>query len=275
MTGTPPQSERDYLHPSTGQKDAYGNDKRLSLPSYLKDLESDASAIGSGWKSGGPLGVTKGLWTATYHRANPWVSEAVDILNNRDFYGTQIWNPDDPVSQKMLDQAKHIASVGIPFSIAGAMKLSEGDASLRDKVLPFIGIVPAKQAISMTPAQLKAAEIAQAQASVGGRTQAQAQHSQALRDAVADLRGGKPLPAGSQFSKSDVHEIKQRLALTPMQLQAARMPMESAMQVYDLANPAERQQLQPVLIKKIQGEAKNGKAVNPDYVRILTQPIPK
>lgn len=259
LTGRRPDSAMDYFHPSTGMLDRNGKEQRLSLPSYLKDLESDAIGIRRGFASGGPLGAGRGLFDATYHRANPWIAEVVDMLNNKDFYGTQIYNPDDPLMSKMADQAKFIAQQGTPFAVTGAKRLAEEDSPLLKIALPFIGIVPAKRELTMTPAEAKSAEIIQNSFEVGGRTKEQFERSQLAKQIIREM-GQNPMAgqehlvqamSGGQISPDRARAIASAATLTPLQWQVKKMTADDAMRVWDLANADERAQIGTLIYFKI------------------------
>src|SRR5208337_1848511 len=65
MTGQPPQDWRDYYMPRTGRKDAYGNDVRISLPTYMKDV----------------IAYSRHPALAFTHALNPFLSSLVDLWN--------------------------------------------------------------------------------------------------------------------------------------------------------------------------------------------------
>jgi hypothetical protein len=290
FTGQNPQSAMDYFHPSTGQQDANGNPKRLSLPSYMKDLEADFAGVRQGYSKGGLLGAGQGLASATYHRLNPAVSIMGDMLNNKDFYGTQIWDPSAPHGQQMLDQAKFIAKSMEPFSISGAQKLSQGEASTRDKVLPFIGIVPASKLLTMTPLESYFAESFRNQMPAGARTAQQSEQFQLRAKLVSDLKSGKVdgtnlqarlLAAGistdenlsaTGTDKAKLTRLAQKVELLPIQYQAKYLPLETGMRGFDLASPAEKAALATTLMEKVQKQYDADKlddATTSNYVKQL------
>lgn len=287
MTGQSPQTAMDYFHPGLGRKDDNGNEARLSMPTYLKDLESDAKYMTRGWDEGGALGLVKGLWNSSYHRLNPAAGFAVDMMNNRDFFGTQIWNANDPWTAKALDQAQFVAKQFTPFSVIGAAKLKHDDAGPLQWALPFVGFVPAKKALTMTPAEVKAAEIAQASMPSAPRTAAQAEHSQVVKSLVQDYRNGKLNDQGQLVAraraagltdqtpqgKAELSRIEQRMVWTPLQYQVNKMPLKDAMQVFDLANERERQTLAPAVAQKIQSAYNSGRidqATASQWVKVVT-----
>jgi hypothetical protein len=236
----------------------------------MKDLEADAVGVSQGYGKGGVIGAGQGLAAATYHRLNPAVSIMGDMLNNKDFYGTQIWDPAAPHGQQMLDQAKFIAKSMEPFSISGAQKLSQGEASTRDKVLPFIGIVPASKILTMTPVESYFAESFRNQMPAGARSAQQSEQFQLRAKLVSDLKSGKvdasTLPARLLAAGVKVDEdlkahgtdaakltrLAAKVELLPIQYQAKYLPLETGMRGFDLASPAEKAALAGVLLPKVQ-----------------------
>ena len=70
----------------------------------------------------------------------------------------------------------------VPFSVSGAIKLSESKPGLNEYLLPFFGFVPAKKVLGMSAAQGRAAELYRDALPAGARTAAQADHSRLLRE---------------------------------------------------------------------------------------------
>jgi hypothetical protein len=182
MSGKRPQELTDYFFPQTGQTDDNGRPQRLMLPTYLKNLVSDWHDFPNLAKMGASF----------YHKLNPAIAATVDMLRNQDYYGTDIAQPDDPLPKRMADLTTFAARQFTPFSLSGTMKLAEEKAPLSHLVLPFFGIVPAKKALTMTPAETAAADIARAGMPIGGRTQEQFEHSKLLKTIVRDLRTNPP-----------------------------------------------------------------------------------
>jgi hypothetical protein len=262
MTGNNPETLQDYMFPRTGRLDKDGREERLALPTYMKDLAADAKALQTSAteRSLAPIG---GQFA---HRLNPYVAAVGDMLNNKDYYGVEIRHPDDPLSKQMAELSQFAAKQFTPFSVSGTMKLAEDQAPIAQLVLPFIGVVPAKKALLMSPAETLAADITRDSMDVGGRTREQFNHSQVLKSIVQDIRRngeqGLVLPksvAAGQVRPDDVTTITSMLNTTPLQYQVGRMSPENAMRVWRLANAAERQQLGDRVAAKVA----NSKVLDP------------
>lgn len=283
FTGKNPETLADYFHPQTGQLDAGGNPKRLSLPTYMKDLEADALGVTKGYKQGGVVGAGTGVWTATYHRLNPAISLLADMANNRDFYGTQIWTPDDTHLQQLGEQAKFIGKSFVPFSISGAQKLSQGQSSLKDKVLPFFGVVPASRILTMTPTESYYADAFRDQMPGGAKTAQQSEVSQLRAQLVTDLKtaksSGQAVPdlqarmlAAGIKDRQSLTRLAEKAEWLPIQYQANYLPLTTAMRGFDLASDQEKAELAPILLPRVQNAWDRDEIDQPTtsrYVKLL------
>jgi hypothetical protein len=270
MTGEPPQDWRDALMPRTGNLDRQGNPQRLSLPTYIKDILSD-------WHD---FPNTKKMLVSVAHKLNPWISIASDIINNADFYHTKIYNEEDPFLQQQADKVAFALGSAKPFSVTGARRLGESNPSAMQLILPFFGFVPAKAELSMSPAQIRAAELMRDRYPQGARSKDQAAHSRLISELMNDLKShnpdlqaklGEALSTGN-LQPRDITRVTSAPTLTPMQYQVKKLSADDAMKVWDLANAPERDQLRTIILMKIIGS----KSLKPDeisrYINVLTQP---
>ena len=96
-----PQEWKDYFFPRNGEFDAQGRPMRSSIYGYAKDMYGFAHHPGA---------------EATGKTA-PLINLLAEMIRNRDFYGTEIRNADDPLIQQMLDEAKHIPTAFTPLAV--------------------------------------------------------------------------------------------------------------------------------------------------------------
>jgi hypothetical protein len=124
MTGNWPDDMQDYFFPKDGTYNDDGTEHRVVLPSYMKDL----FAYGKHPKQ------------TVINKLSPAVSDLATIWQNKDFYGEQVWNPDDPILQKGIDILNYEAKSSAPFSFQTrpGQELSDAQAAQQK-----IGIVPA------------------------------------------------------------------------------------------------------------------------------------
>lgn len=253
MTGQTPQDWKDWMMPRTGKTDANGNPQRISPPTYVKDFLSD-------WIDAPDL---KKMLGSFYHKLNPWISTAVDIVRNSNFQNTKIFNEDDPWLKQQADKVKYALGAAVPFSVTGALKLSESSPGLAGYALPFFGFVSAKSALTMTPAQNRAVELYRNSLPAGSRTQEQADHSKLMSQLIRDMRSNDPKAfdnlfpaiAAGKLQPQDLSRVTKALPMTPLQYQVTKLGLGDAMKVWDLAAPDERDQLRLVVTKKF-GAAK-------------------
>lgn len=246
FTGQAPQDWRDLAAPRTGRLDANGNPQRIVSPTYVKEWLSD-------WHDFPDL---KKVATSFAHKLNPAISIAFDLLRNADYSNTKIFNEDDPWLKQQWDKVAYVAKSMEPFAITGAAKLSKSKPGLAELALPFFGFVPAKASLTMTPAQLQAAELMRERLPAGARTQDQAAHGEMMKTLMQDLRENGSLPdlqpLGSQLRPGDVRLAQKRAAISPFEYQVEKLGVDDAMKVWDLASPRERAQLKAILSKKLQ-----------------------
>jgi len=234
----------DYFQPQTGELDRNGNPVRLNLPSYIKDI----------------VAYSKHPLTSFGHSLNPMLSAGWDLLNNRDFYNTQIHNPEDPWGE----QAKEIAQWGagelVPFSVSGAMQLHDDGSPLWKQVAPWFGFTPVPQRLTMTPAQELASELMAAAMPQQAMTRAEFAKKKTLKDIVAMIKNGAsadamPELAGAiqrgDLNAASLHVMLEKLRMTPLQFQVHMMTAEAALRVWQVANPDERAMLWPLLHSKL------------------------
>jgi hypothetical protein len=136
-TGKGPQTPRDYFFPRTGAKDPkYGYDERISLPTYVKDLDSYNRDPGGTVAS----------------KIHPMWSDLWDIWHNRDFFDAAITNPHDPWQKQMKDFAKFLAAQYTPFTMrsGSAKRAPSGEFG---RAAQFVGIQRAPMSVASPETQ--------------------------------------------------------------------------------------------------------------------------
>jgi hypothetical protein len=136
LTGKPPETLLDYYYPKTGRKNPDGTDERISLPSYMKDV----FAVGE-----------EGLFKVASNKLNPVFGTIIDMLQNKDYYGTEIRNTNDPLVKQIAQEFQFLASQFEPFSIQSAIR---GQSPLA-KYGSLVGLTVAPSYITKTPLEKK------------------------------------------------------------------------------------------------------------------------
>jgi hypothetical protein len=252
MTGKVPQDIKDYFYPRTGNTDEQGDPERVSLPSYMKDIMPLVLAQGV-------KGKVKTAETMAEHKLHPLLNMTVEMLRNQDYYGTKIRNEDDPIVQQAKDVLKQVGKDVIPFGIQGLLKERDRGTPWAKAVAPLIGITPAPRYVNQTPAQQMMSDYYEETRPSGGRTKEQSDRSQLKAQIVRALKKGDPegvkrlIDAAKTgvLGKEDFQNIKERISEQPVTYSFKNLPIDKALDVWDVANDRERALLLPVLQKKL------------------------
>lgn len=251
FTGKGPDDLKDYFYIKTGNLDENGDPERVNLPSYMKDIMPLVLARGFKRK------LKAGLTMAS-HKLHPLMSSIFQMLQNRDYYGTEIRNEDDPLVQQAKDIAEYIGKNFLPFGIRGVQQERERGSSRAKQVLPLIGITPAPRRLNQTAAQELMAEFAEAERPIGTRTKEQAEKAKLKAESVRAIRRGdqagidrmKAAEASGTLSATEVRNIRERAAAIPVAHAFKGLTLDQALKVWEVATPKEKEVLRPLLEAK-------------------------
>jgi len=241
LTGKGPDELEDYFFPKRGGFDTKGDPKRVSLPSYWKDIYAYSKEPGK----------------TVANKLSPVFGMISQLVNNKDYYGVKIINSDDEPYQKGLDYLKYFGAQFVPFGIRNVQK--ETSKEPIDYVLPFIGITPAPYSLSMTPAEKTAFEIASSKYDVGGRTQDEKDQSDVKKKLRDELRsnGGDLTPlkqalnAGA-INASEFKKLKEDYNQSSFDKMIKSFTYRELFQIYKEGNEVERKKVYPLLIQKVE-----------------------
>ena len=203
---------------------------------------------------------------------SPVLSMLSAVLENRDFYGTEIRHPDDPVVQQLWQLAKFAGAEAMPFSVRGVQKLVQQKGSLerslpgqvkaafrnpKELIAGQFGFQPAPAYIQNSPALNKAHEYDMANMPPGTRTQEQAE-KQRLRNAIAmQYRSGHPdhaaianLVREGKLTQKEVNSAITTAKTNPLVRAARPLHLHQLLNVYADADQKERPLLRPIIAKK-------------------------
>lgn len=232
-TGKGPQSLKDYFYPPTGRLDADGNPERVRLPTYMRDAASYFAH---------PVRTVQ-------NKANPLLSAIGDMLENEDFYGNEVRNPDDPFLTQLRQVADFAGQQFVPFTIRNAEQqiARSGGSALPDLLLNAIGVTPATAEERRTPAQNLMAEMLSTRAP-SRRTPEDVATQGARRDARQRAQHGDWSGIASAVEQGVLRpqglrtEARQIAKGTPALVQRFnQLTLPEAERVYQLGTPAERQ----------------------------------
>jgi hypothetical protein len=260
LTGRWPERLEDYFFPQTGDIDEYGRPRRVSLPTYVKDMFHFARE---------PLKTLA-------NKASPLVDLAADMLQNRDFYGVKIRNEFDPIVEQVKQVAERVIEQYLPFGVREAVRAAEEQATPRHIFLPFFGMVPAPAVLSRTPAERLAQEFIAQRSPVGGRGILQAERSRGIRALSRSIRLGKePGPITREAARSgyitaeDIRRAIKEAGMTPLEVAFQQLSLEEALRVWEVASQDERRLLAPYLLRKIRSMGKLPPAQGKQIIDII------
>lgn len=259
MSGKKPEELKDYFFPQTGNVDENGNPERLSLPTYMKDVYAYSKHPGR----------------TLSHKTHPLIAMISEMLTNKDYYGTEIRNSDDPYIQQLEDVAKHVGKGFVPFGVQGLLKEKERQGTTASKVLPFFGFTPAPKELNNTDAEDLLSEIQASHREVGSRTKAAAERSKELSDLTRSMKKGNDITAEFQKAKAagilvdkDLSTIIDRTKTTYLEAGVKRLTLEDALDVYEVANESERGRIADEMTTKIRNARKAKKVSDAMSARI-------
>ena len=286
LTGKWPQETKDYLFPESGLVDQYGNPVRIAMADFLKDFVADFRSFPN------PKKMTED-WT---RKLSPMWNMAAEMYRDKDFYGDEIFSAreiDEPYEahfRKNLAEAAHyLATKSEPFSVRGGAKMrDEYGAGPMLSLAPYVGLVPAPAYASKTPAEIRAAEIMQANRPTAARTAPEKERADELRRVQGvmreALRTGEISKAGNETlahdlqavrSHADMAKIMQKIGMTPLQYQVMHMPnARDAMEVWDLADQKQKAQILGNVVRKVYRDKGLAEATREKYIEIIRRTAP-
>jgi hypothetical protein len=234
LTHKMPEQPLDYFFPH----DKEGN--RISFKNYLTDT----------------FQFTKHPIDTIFHKGSPIVGQAFALYQNKDYFGNQIVNPDDPLWQKSIDLAIYGAKSAAPFSITNALEMNQRGSGTAGKLMAFAGMVPAPRWVGQSKAEETAARLHVATLPAGARTKAQATNYNEKMKLLHQVQAGSAgLPElqeavkANKISPKDANLILKMKAQNTSQLEyhVKGLSATAALTVWDQATPEERQKLLPYM----------------------------
>lgn len=238
-TGKPPQEMKDYFYPKTGGTDASGDPERVQLPTYMRDVFS--------------YGTHPVL--AVEHKLNPLLSAVADMLGNKDYYGDEIRNPDDPAYQQFKQLGDFAGDQFLPFSLTNTREQMKRGASMASVIPNAVGVSPAPRDMVRTRAENALHDILARHR--GEATPEEAAKRNARSSAFDAARKGDTASVADALEAGDVtrtqlkHERQttaRRLGVFTQQFKTLQLP--DAERVYALADSAERHAVNAALWTK-------------------------
>lgn len=231
---------KDVFAPRNGQTNPDGTPQRVTTPGYEKDLFAALHRLPGS------------LVTWALSKVGPLPSLAWSIWNNQDYTGTQVRNPDDPLWKQGMELLQQGGKQSTPMPVES---LQRGKDQTAEQVGEHVmGVRPASREISRTDAELKLREYlgptfrTQEQAAAD-RLKADVREALRHPTAANKARAGAALATGA-LSKAQLESLANRARFTALQAGFQRLTLDQALKVYQVATPAERQQLKGLLERK-------------------------
>lgn len=249
-TGQGPQELKDYYYPKTGDQDADGNDERVQLPSYMKDV----------------MAYSRDPWTTVKHKVNPLPLLVTEMLNNQDYYGDEIRNADDPAVKQAMQEAAFLGKQVEPMGISNMLESKKRGDSTPTVVGSELGITPAPRSMVRSDAQNRMAEYIALRGTSGG-TPEDAQSRQDRADILAGLRGNTGVDLNAVVTRAIQHEQLTPTAIvkllkiagsTPAQEKFKSLTLPQAMDVFNRSTSREKGLFVDALVTKMQRAGKGG-----------------
>lgn len=228
LTGQGPQELKDYFFPKTGNKNPDGTDARISFPSYVKD----------------EFGFARHPIDTVEHKLHPSFSMIAELLNNKDFYGNQIVNPDDPWTKVAGQVAGYVGKGFVPYAVQNQNNIEQAGGGIAARLAPFVGVTPAPGSETHSQAQSYIADRYYAAHPNEGKTPEAAAHSKEFSASINAIRQGQT-PDLSSFTPAERQKIVKYAHEDPATLvekHFAKLPLSQQLTAYDKATEAERAQ---------------------------------
>jgi hypothetical protein len=240
-TGKGPQELEDYFFPRNGETDEQGRPQRISLPTYVKDIYHYGTHP----------------WKTIENKVAPIWSTFAEMIHNRDFYGTEIRNGDDPLVAQLGQLAKHAAASATPIGVQQFERESKLGATPATRAEQFIGITPAPSDLDASAAERLAREYSAARTPEEPRTAASAERRELRQTLSRALRQGKAIPqnvldarTSGKLTARDIAEARRESRETSLQVSFTHLGIDEAIKVYNAATAKERTALRGPLLKK-------------------------
>jgi hypothetical protein len=133
---------RDTISIQTGKLDAYGKPQRVMLGGLIKDALSL-------WFMG-PYDFMR-------NRESDLVSGIADVIQNRDWAGNMVRNPDDNLWKQIEQSAGHL--IGTPMGVSSFKREYQAGAGVEAEILGGLGFTPAPK-LNYTKGETAAYELA-------------------------------------------------------------------------------------------------------------------
>jgi hypothetical protein len=243
----------DALFPRIG-KNQDGTDKRLHMPFFTGEL-------GALYE----MSQKEGLGTAyDYFKnsAQPALSGIGELASNKDYRGTEIRNPHDPLINQIGEAAKFVLGEMAPLSVESGIISPKPGATWSDRILPFFGLPTAAAWTSRTSIANKIINMYASRHGSGSKTQAaqdQVDARTALREALVNKDQASAKEALKRMrdlgmSAQSIHNVEKTQNQTTDERLFPHLDTIDQEQLLKEMSPSERTHYLPLASKKVKAK---------------------
>ena len=146
----------DVTFPYAGGENPDGSDRRYTsmwfnreFPMYMKHVQEHG---------GGALAYLKGFRDMMWSKM--LFGPLIELYNNRNYWGDEIYNPEAPASEIMKQIGKHILTQQFaPMAVTGAKRSEETGGGRTGKIMSYLGFGPAPSYAAKTATENRIAHL--------------------------------------------------------------------------------------------------------------------
>lgn len=203
------------------------------------------------------------------------IGRFVDVLRNRDFYGTEVFHPGDPLYKRAYDAMSHM--VPLPFGLSSSIAAHRTGATGVRSLAGFAGFTKAPYYMSYSPAEQQAFEYIRNKMPIGARTREVFERGVNERIAVDAIRRHE-MTVGEAVQKglikpNRVAVVGRRVGEPPL-IHAIKSPSitpDEALNIFDKASESEKSRLDPIIRQKIHNSKVLENQEKAERIRMLEQ----
>jgi hypothetical protein len=238
LAKTPYDLYRNLVFPRIDPQD---ESQRVSIPTYWRDLVHATHDWG------------KGLPNYIRTSMTGEIGRLMDVWDNKDFYGVEVYHPDDPEYKKVYDAVKHL--IPLPFGFSSYVAAHQTGATGARAAAGFMGFTKAPYYVSYTPAEKMAFDLIRNQMPIGSRTKEEFQRGVNERIAVDSMKRGEMTMKDARdkglVSRERVDRVRRREHETPLQHAVNSLHAADSVKILAQSNPEERKQIAMMVKRKI------------------------
>jgi hypothetical protein len=150
LTGKQPEGG-DWVFPRVGGENPDGSPRRITSMTYLREIPMVMKHIQE--QASVPAGVLETIY-------NKMMLEPIrEILNNRDYFGTNIYDENAPWYKQVWQTLRHIAGDSTPMSFSSAERARDTGGTWVDEALAYAGFGPAPSYVEKSAIQNRIAHL--------------------------------------------------------------------------------------------------------------------